>query len=154
MFKYSLNALILILLLLFTSCTQDTTQNNAQSIDPEVTEQVLQHHWETFKAGDLEGVMEDYTEESFLITPGRTYSGLDEIRKNFVSAFETFSGDSVTLTLKKSVAKEDVGYIIWEATTPDMRLLYGTDTFVIRNGKIIRQTYGGVTEADVSELME
>jgi hypothetical protein len=52
--------------------------------------------------------------------------------------------DSATLTLDKSIVQQDVGYIIWQATTPKFKLTFGTDTFIIQNGKIIRQTYAGV----------
>jgi hypothetical protein len=88
--------------------------------------------------------MADYTEESVLITPDKTYNGLAEIRENFVSAFAAFPKDSAVLQLDKSVVVNDVGYILWQATTPKFKLSFATDTFIIRNGKIIRQTYAGV----------
>ena len=80
----------------------------------------------------------------FLITPDKTYKGLAEIRENFVNAFAAFPKDSSTLQLDKSLAVQDVGYIIWKATTPKFKLSFGTDTFIVQNGKIIRQTYAGV----------
>ncbi|NHE58735.1 nuclear transport factor 2 family protein [Cyclobacterium plantarum] len=118
----------------------------APSIDEALTQTVLDHHWETFISNDLEGVMEDYTEESILITPNGTYMGLDEIRQNFVNAFKAFPAGQATLTLTESLAVKDIGYILWEADTPAFNLSYATDTFIIRNGKIIRQTYAGVRE--------
>ncbi len=91
--------------------------------------------------------MEDYTEESVLITPDRTYKGLQEIRENFVNAFLAFPKDSATLQLNKSVVIKDVGYILWQATTPTFKLDYATDTFIIQNGKIVRQTYAGLASS-------
>ena len=88
--------------------------------------------------------MADYTEASILITPDKTYKGLAEIRENFVQAFALFPKDSATLILDKSIVQQDVGYIIWQATTPKFKLTYGTDTFIIQNGKIVRQTFAGV----------
>ena len=35
----------------------------------------------------------------------------------------------------------DVAYIAWSAETPTMRVPIGTDTFVVRNGKILVQTF-------------
>jgi len=35
----------------------------------------------------------------------------------------------------------DVAYIVWEAETPRFSILMGTDTFVVRNGKIAVQTF-------------
>ena len=127
-----------------SACAQNETPGN--QINEEKTREVLDHHWVAFKANDLEGTMEDYTEESVLITPNATYSGLAEIRENFVNAFKAFPKDSSTLTLDKTVVNKDVGYIIWKAQAPTFNLSFGTDTFIIRDGKIIRQTYAGVTE--------
>lgn len=141
-------AIITIALAGISGCMPDQA-GEAESIDPEVTRQVLDHHWQTFRDNDLEGVMEDYTEESILITPDTTYKGLDAIRQNFILAFEAFPAEENPLTLNKSVVVEDVGYILWEASTPEFELLFATDTFIIRDGKIIRQTYGGITEQDL-----
>lgn len=131
-----------------SACTSEQTAE-MESIDPEVTKQVLDHHWQTFMDNDLEGVMEDYTEESILITPDTTYKGLEAIRQNFVRAFEAFPAEENPLTLHKSVVEKDVGYILWEASTPEFELLFATDTFIIRDGKIIRQTYGGITAEEL-----
>jgi ketosteroid isomerase-like protein len=107
---------------------------------------VLDHHWVAFKNNDLEETMKDYTEESVLITPGATFTGLTEIRNNFVNAFKAFPKDSTTFTLDKSIVVKDVGYILWKSKTPTFNLSYATDTFIIREGKIIRQTYAGMAE--------
>lgn len=131
-----------------TGCTSDQPEKT-ESIDAKVTRQVLDHHWQTFRDNDLEGVMEDYTEESILITPDTTYRGLGAIRQNFIQAFEAFPVEDDPLTLRKSVVEKDVGYILWEASTPEFELLFATDTFIIRNGKIIRQTYGGITAGEL-----
>lgn len=133
--------------IILVNCSSE--QASSDGINEDETRAVLEHHWETFKNNDLEGVMEDYTEESLLITPDTAYRGLDEIRGNFISAFKAFPVDEDPLTLKKTVVEKDVGYIIWEASTPSMELRFATDTFIIRNGKIIRQTYGGITESDL-----
>lgn len=135
------NTLLLFACLLFFGCASNSTN---EGIDEAQTEAVLDHHWQTFIANDLEGVMEDYTEESILITPNGTYSGLEEIRGNFINAFKAFPSQGADLTLNQSLAVKDVGYILWEANTPEFNLTYATDTFIIRNGKILRQSYAGV----------
>jgi ketosteroid isomerase-like protein len=127
----------------FTACEVKTTAN-LTSISEEKTKEVLEHHWKTFQANDLEGTMADYTEESVLITPDRTYKGLNEIRENFVNAFTLLPKDSTTMRLDNTVVQQDVGYIIWQASSPKLNITYGTDTFIIQHGKIIRQTYAGV----------
>jgi hypothetical protein len=134
--------LILLAALLFAGCA--STEGLTKS-DEQTTREVLDHHWNTFQGNDLEGVMADYTEASILITPNRTYKGMQEIRDNFVSAFATFPNSATTMQLNKSIVQRDVGYILWEATGPKIRLSYGSDTFVIKDGKIISQTYAGVS---------
>ena len=135
---------LFVILLLLCACQQNV--NVAENINAQTTTDVLDHHWVAFKANDLEETMKDYTEESVLITPNATYSGLEEIRNNFVNAFRMFPKDSTTFTLDKSVVVRDVGYILWKSKTPSFNLSYATDTFIIRDGKIVRQTYAGVAE--------
>ncbi len=133
-----------LLICVFTSCVKN--ENIAEQISEEKTKAVLNHHWTAFQANDLEATMEDYVEESVLITPNATYTGLDQIRQNFVNAFKMFPKDSSSFTLNKSLSVKDVGYILWQAKTPGFNLSYATDTFIIRDGKIIRQTYAGVAQ--------
>ena len=113
-------------------------------ISEDKTKQVLEHHWQAFIQNNMEEVMADYTEASVLITPDATFKGLDEIRKNFENAFKTFPKDKTTFQLNKSVIEKEVAYILWRAKTPTLDLTYATDTFVIRDGKIMSQTYAGV----------
>lgn len=133
-----------IFILLLWGCQVKTKTTVTVESSEEQTKEVLDHHWKTFQANDLEGTMADYTEESVLITPDRTYTGLDQIRENFVTAFALFPKDSTTLQLDKSVVHQDVGYIIWQGAAPTLTVSFGTDTFIIQNGKIIRQTFAGV----------
>ena len=117
------------------------------SISEESTSKVLDHHWQAFVANDLEAVMADYTDESILITPDKTFKGLQEIRDNFVFAFTIFPKGKSTLKLRKSIVQQEVGYITWEATTPKTKKSFNTDTFIIHDGKIVRQTYAGLVAA-------
>nr|MBI1229230.1 nuclear transport factor 2 family protein [Cytophagales bacterium] len=136
-------ALLLSLGLIAIGCTDAPSDN---LIDEARTRAVLDHHWDTFVNNDLEGVMEDYTSESILITPNGTFVGLEEIRANFVNAFKAFPTSIANLTLNESRVVKDVGYILWVAETPGFNLTYATDTFIIQNGKIVRQTFAGVRE--------
>ena len=116
---------------------------NKLTVDEAVTKKVLDHHLQTFQRNDLDGVMADYTEESVLITPDRTYKGLAEIRENFVQAYKALPANGTTMTVTKSVVSRDVAYIVWKAVTPTLDFKYATDTFVIVDGKIVTQTFAG-----------
>ncbi|MEO5999380.1 MAG: nuclear transport factor 2 family protein [Chitinophagaceae bacterium] len=133
----------------YTPKNQDTlsSQNAPESINEDKTKQVLAHHWDAFNQNNMDEVMADYTEESVLITPDATFKGLAQIRKNFEDAYGKFPKDKTVFTLNKQVIDRDVAYILWQAKTPTFNLTFATDTFIIRNGKIIRQTYAGVASA-------
>lgn len=134
------NTVISLLAIVALSCGKNTAP---PSIDETVTKQVLDHHIQTFKQNDLDGVMADYTEESILITPDRTYKGLAEIRENFVQAYQALPTEGTTMTITKSVVVRDVAYIVWKAVTPTLEFKYATDTFIIADGKILSQTFAG-----------
>jgi len=140
--------IVILLFLLFTvlaiSCQVKTNAVVTTAPSEEKTQEVLDHHWKAFQANDLDATMADYSEESVLITPDKTFKGLSEIRENFVFAFSLFPKDSTAFQLDKSIVNQDVGYIIWQATAPKIKITFGTDTFIIRDGKIVRQTYAGV----------
>ena len=135
------NLSIMVVAVIAAAC--NSAKMTDTSVDEAVTKQVLEHHMQTFMKNDLDGVMSDYTEESILVTPDRTFAGLAEIRENFVGAFQALPTNGTTMTNIKSVATRDVGYVVWKATTPTLEFKYATDTFIVRDGKILRQTYAG-----------
>jgi hypothetical protein len=127
-----------------SSSQQTSSQEAPAAGNEDKTKEVLEHHWQAFIRNELEPVMADYTEESVLITPDKTFKGLKEIRGNFEDAFVKFPAKQTAFTLSKSVVAGGVAYILWQAKTPTFHLTYATDTFVIKDGKIISQTYAGV----------
>jgi ketosteroid isomerase-like protein len=102
-----------------------------------MTEQVLQHHLSAFGVG-IDEIMTDYTEASVLISPDLTCRGLDEIRAFFQAFIDNFPAEAwESFTLTKSEVVGEVAYISWSAL-PLTSL--GTDTFLVRDGKILVQT--------------
>ena len=116
------------------------------SIDQAKTRAVIEHHWKSFQDRDLDALMADYTDESILITPDKTFRGLAEIRVIYAQAFLVFPKDSTSMQVNKTIVEDDLGYILWEDTLPKFKLPYPSDTFVIRDGKIVRQTFAGAHE--------
>jgi hypothetical protein len=108
----------------------------------ELTNQVFDHHLGAFAQG-LDELLRDYSDDSALITPEKTYRGLDEIR-GFFEAFidsatpEFWSAFEVT---GKSTEGE-IGYLAWQAK-PWVTL--ATDTLFVRNGKIMVQVFTSFT---------
>lgn len=104
------------------------------------TQAVLNHHLEALAARDLDDLVSDYTEESVIInnlspTPIR---GLEEIRQFMAQMVEVFTPEVLaTLRMSQQVIEGEIVYVVWSAgaTIP-----FGTDTVVIREGKIVAQT--------------
>ena len=148
------NALLISVFCLVFSCnpkSKEVEQDDSSiapspslNYDEQTTQKVLDHHFKAFVENDLQEVMADYTEESILITPDRTYRGLAEIRENFVNAYAALPKDSTKVTLLKDLSVKDVGYIIWEADAPKFDFKHCSDSFIIHDGIIIRQTFMGV----------
>jgi len=59
------------------------SQNNTKKIGEASTLATFQHHSKALGENDIDAKLSDYTEESIVVTPDVTYSGLKEIRKAF-----------------------------------------------------------------------
>ena len=105
------------------------------------TESTLAHHLDSLLAGDIEAIMNDYAEDSVLITPDGPLWGRQEIRRLFGKILSNMlpPGSEFEL-LRKEIAGE-VAYTVWRGDSPYFTLLMGTDTFIIRDDQIICQTF-------------
>jgi hypothetical protein len=110
----------------------------------EQSEEVLNNHLAAFMANDLEAVMVDYSDNSVVITPDSTYNGLEQIKGLFSSLFPAFPTEGTTIELDKMVIENEVAYIIWHGSSPSVDVPFATDTFIIEDGKIQRQTFAGI----------
>lgn len=109
------------------------------------TESVLGHHLQAIFARDLEGIMSDYVEESVLFTPTNTFKGLEGIRGFFTFALTIFTPEVLaTMKLARQDIHDEYAYIFWSAGTT---VPLGSDTFVIRGGKIVIQSFAGQINA-------
>jgi len=107
---------------------------------------IILHHLSSFQDNNLESVVADYINESILITHDKTYSGPEEIKGFFQNLMQHFPKQKSNFQLDKLVVNEDLAFIVWHATTPSLNVSLGTDTFIIKNEKIIQQTFAGQME--------
>jgi hypothetical protein len=108
------------------------------------THAVLENHLKAFGEG-IEAILADYTNDSIVITPDATYRGLAEIRDFFTAFVEALpEGLWDAFTMKRQEVVGEVAYILWEAN-PWFPL--GTDTFVVREGKIAFQTFAAYAKS-------
>jgi ketosteroid isomerase-like protein len=105
------------------------------------TEAVVGHHLDCFYALDLQGVVADYAPDAVMIVPTGVLRGVPEIMPFFRNFLAEFAEAGATFDMRQQVIEGDLAYIRWVAQTPDTTYELGTDTFVVRNGKIAAQTY-------------
>lgn len=116
------------------------------------SEQTLDSHLQAFARGDIEAIMADYAEDAVFYTPDTVLRGKAQIRPLFTELLKNFPPGSDT-EVKRRVVDGELVYIVWSGASPSMRIPFATDTFIIRDGKIVRQTFAAQVEpgADRSE---
>jgi hypothetical protein len=87
----------------------------------------------------VDDILSDYTEDSVLFTPNGPIRGLVGLR----AFFEAFTKNATPdMMAAYQMVRQDVGgeiaYIVWKA---EPFVLLATDTFVVRNSKIMAQTF-------------
>lgn len=102
------------------------------------TEAFLQRHLQA--AGQsVDAVMADYVDESVLITHNATHRGPAEIRQFFTALLEgPTKGFLNAFKMHRQDVSGELAFIAWEAKP---WFPFATDTFVVRNGKIVMQTF-------------
>jgi hypothetical protein len=119
------------------------SDESTESTLNDASKNLLMHHLSSFLNNDLETLMSDYTNESVLITQHTTYKGIEEIKTFFVGLITHFPKQGSSFELDKMVVNDGVAFIVWHANTPSVNVPLGTDTFIIKDDKIYRQTFAG-----------
>jgi hypothetical protein len=101
-------------------------------------QEIMQHHGEVLVAGDLDGIVSDYTDDAMLITPEGVERGKDGVRAGFVKLL----GDlpNANWELPTMIFEDDVLLLEWKAESEKTKADDGIDTFVFRDGLIRVQT--------------
>ena len=107
------------------------------------TKEVLDHHLKCFADRDLTGVLSDYAPGAVLFTRDRPLRGADAIRPLFEAMIAEFSRPGARFTMEQQFVEGDYGYILWTAETAENVYEMGTDTFVVRDGRIVAQSFTG-----------
>lgn len=106
------------------------------------TKDVLDHHLAAFGAGDVDEILKDYTEDSLLITAGGPIRGLGPLREAFAGFFGgLFAPGTYEFTLDAEHVEGEIANIVWHARCAAADVPLGTDTFLVRDGKIAVQTF-------------
>ena len=101
-------------------------------------QQVFEHHVQALGAGDLDGIVEDYTDDAVFITPAGVKRGKDGIREAFTKLLADVP--NADWTLPTQIYDGDVLFLEWTATSEATKVDDGIDTFIFRDGMIRLQT--------------
>ena len=107
------------------------------------TKDVLDHHIKCFGESDLKGILSDYAPDALLFTPNGPLRGADAIRPFFQAMFAEFGRPGTTFNMLHQSIERDYAYVLWTAETADNVYELGTDTLVVRSGKIVAQSFAG-----------
>lgn len=103
------------------------------------THAVVDHHLRAFYEG-IDALMDDYTDDSILITHEATYKGLAEIRSFFTNLIADLpeKGFDQAEKIHREEIEGEVAFLVWEAKP---WYEFCTDTLVVRDRKIRYQTF-------------
>ena len=104
------------------------------------TNEIVNHHVTCCGESDLEGILADYAPGAVLFAPDGPLKGADAMRPLFQAMFAECGKRGAVLSMKQQSVDGDYAYIVWSAETADDVYEVGSDTFVVRDGKIVAQS--------------
>jgi ketosteroid isomerase-like protein len=107
------------------------------------TKTVVDRHLKAFVERNLEGTLADYAADAVLFTPFAAIKGVESLRGVFAQIFAEFGKPGAVFTLTMETVEGDYAYIIWTGETADNVYEMASDTFVVRDGKIVAQSFAG-----------
>ena len=113
---------------------------------PPVTETVVRHHLQAFlEQQEIAAIVDDYDDDARFYSEANIYRGKQEIHGFFSAFIASLPAHAIDrFKLNSFLVDRDVAYITW-CVGSDIPL--GTDTFVVKNGKIVAQTFANYAPA-------
>jgi len=105
------------------------------------TKEVVDYHRTSFAEGNLDGILSGYAEDAVLFTPEGALMGAEAMKPFIRAMFAEFGKPGATSTVQHQSVEGDYAYTLWTAETADNVYEFGTDTFVVREGKIVAQSF-------------
>ena len=101
-------------------------------------QEVSEHHAGALGAGDLDGIVEDYSDDAVFITPDGVLHGKDGVRQGFTKLLADVP--NAAWKLNTLIYEGDILFLEWAATAAATKVEDGVDTFIISDGQIRLQT--------------
>jgi ketosteroid isomerase-like protein len=106
----------------------------------ESTEQVFNHHLQAFGLRDLDGLLADYAPDvTFILAGGPVVKGSAGLKPLFEGFIQEFGRPDVIFTPLSTTIEGEIAVLTWSAETPEKVYDFGSETFIIRDGKIVSQ---------------
>jgi ketosteroid isomerase-like protein len=104
------------------------------------TEAVVRQHLQAFvEQQGVDAILNDYADDACFLSEGRAYCGKPAIGTFFEGFINALPPRAIEqFTLRSLRVQGDMAYITWSAGA---ELPLGTDTFLVRNGRIVSQTF-------------
>src|SRR5262245_39918651 len=114
---------------------------------PPVVEKALKDRSSSYLLGLRDGTILEFTGAGPLGDTGwvkldGALRGVDA-RPLFQAMFAEFENPGAAFSMKQQFVEGDYAYILWTAETADKVYEIGTDTLVVRDGKIVAQSFAG-----------
>ena len=107
-------------------CPQPDKQATAQ--------QIFDARIAALQVGDLNTIACSYAEDAVVIFPGSVVTGRDAIMDAFIAFASTFGGAAPTIT--STTMADNVLLVTYTLSTPNASIPDGSDTFIVRKGRI------------------
>jgi predicted SnoaL-like aldol condensation-catalyzing enzyme len=101
-------------------------------------QEIFQHHAGALVAGDIDGIVADYTDDALFITPRGVFRGKEGVREGFTTLLEELP--NAKWEVPTQIFEADVLFIEWNAVSETTRAMDGVDTFVFGDDGIRVQT--------------
>jgi len=104
------------------------------------TEAVVNHHLKALLAKDIDGVMEDYVEDSVFIvySDPEAIHGLAAIRAMFTQHLEAIAPEVLSsFNVHRLTVDGEIAYLVWSM---GKAMPFASDTCIIRGGRIVVHT--------------
>jgi len=101
-------------------------------------QEIFEHHAGVLVAGDIDGIVADYTDDAVFITPRGVLRGKDGVRQGFTELLADVP--DAKWDVPTQIFDGDVLFIEWNAVSSSTRVLDGVDTFVFTDDGIRVQT--------------
>ena len=110
------------------------------------TTEILDRQNLYFVKGDVDELMKDFSEQAMLFTPDGVLEGIDSIKKFYTDVTTNVLPPGSDFKISRQEVRGQTAYIVWSAESKNYHFPLGTDTFVIKDGKIIAQTFAAKIE--------